>query len=185
MGQLRLIGGAWRGRRITFPDAPGLRPTPDRVRETLFNWLGQRLPGWTCLDLFAGTGALGFEAASRGAERVVLVERQRRLIEHLRQWAEALEPSRFVIYAGDALQCASAWSEPVDLLLLDPPYRSGWLPRLAPYFDRLVRPAGAIYAEAEHPIEALGAWRVVKAGRVGQVHYHLLRRVEEPDADSR
>ncbi len=183
MGQLRLIGGTWRGRKISFPDAPGLRPTPDRVRETLFNWLGQRLTGWVCLDLFAGTGALGFEAASRGAERVFFIERQRHLVAHLHRWAETLDPQRLVIVGGDAVQCALSWREPVDLLFLDPPYRQGWLEQLAPVLDQLVRPDGAIYAEAERPIDRLGAWKAVKAGQAGQVHFHLLRRSLDKDAD--
>jgi 16S rRNA (guanine966-N2)-methyltransferase len=183
MGQIRLIGGMWRGRRISFPDAPGLRPTPDRVRETLFNWLGQRLTGWVCLDLFAGTGALGFEAASRGAERVVFIERQRRLVDHLHRWAEALDPTRLVIVGGDALQCALSWHEPVDLLFLDPPYHRGLLEQISPLLDQLVRPDGAVYAEAERPIERLGQWQTIKAGRAGQVHFHLLRRLPDKDAD--
>ncbi|GAB6050170.1 16S rRNA (guanine(966)-N(2))-methyltransferase RsmD [Hydrogenophilus islandicus] len=176
MGQIRIIGGEWRSRRITFPERLGLRPTPDRVREILFNWLGQRLEGLSCLDLFAGSGALGFEAASRGASRVTLVEKNRHVAAALAEWAKKLAPERVVVLPRDALQCATSWSEPVDLLFLDPPYHAGWLERLTPHLDRLVKADGAIYAEAERPIVQLGAWQVVKAGSAGQVHYHLLKR---------
>ncbi|BBD77889.1 16S rRNA (guanine(966)-N(2))-methyltransferase RsmD [Hydrogenophilus thermoluteolus] len=183
MGHVRIIGGEWRGRRLTFPEAPGLRPTPDRVRETLFNWLGQRLNGQTCLDLFAGSGALGFEAASRGAQRVFLVERNRRLAASLHRWAQTLAPERVAVVVRDALQCAAAWREPVDLLFLDPPYRAGWLEKLTPHLDRLVKATGTIYAEAEAPIDCLGAWQVVKRGTAGQVHYHLLERLPQTNSD--
>lgn len=176
MARLRLIGGAWSSRLLTVPDLPGLRPTPDRVRETLFNWLGQELTGLSCLDLFAGTGALGFEAASRGAARVTLVERDRRLVRRLEENRRLLGGDTVRILLADALECARAWSEPVDVLFLDPPYRERWPERLEPWLDRLVRPEGAIYLEAEHEIETLGAWHTVKRGRAGQVHYHLLER---------
>lgn len=176
MARLRLIGGAWRSRLLTVPDLPGLRPTPDRVRETLFNWLGQDLTGLSCLDLFAGTGALGFEAASRGAARVTLVERDRRLARQLEESRRLLRADAVRILFADALECARTWSEPVDVLFLDPPYRQGWPERLEPWLDRLVRPEGTIYLEAERDIEALGAWHSVKRGRAGEVHYHLLER---------
>lgn len=176
MARLRLIGGAWRSRVLTVPDRPGLRPTPDRVRETLFNWLGQDLTGLTCLDLFAGTGALGFEAASRAAARVILVERDRHLARQLEENRKALRADRVEIITANALECARTWSELVDVLFLDPPYHAHWPERLEPWLDRLVRPEGAIYLEAEHEVETLGAWHTVKRGRAGQVHYHLLER---------
>ena len=102
MARLRLIGGAWRSRLLTMPDLPGLRPTPDRVRETLFNWLGQDLTGLSCLDLFAGTGALGFEAASRAAARVTLVERDRRLARRLEENRRLLGGDTVRILLADA-----------------------------------------------------------------------------------
>ncbi|MCX7946596.1 MAG: 16S rRNA (guanine(966)-N(2))-methyltransferase RsmD [Hydrogenophilus sp.] len=176
MGTVRIIGGCWRGARLHFPDRPGLRPTPDRVRETLFNWLGQRLDGLRCLDLFAGSGVLSFEAVSRGALHATLVERDRRLVLSLHRFAATHTPDRFTILFQDALQCAARWENPVDCLFLDPPYRSDYLMRLTPYVDRLVRPEGVIYAEAAWPIATLGGWQTVRYGQAGQVHFHLLRR---------
>ncbi len=179
MGQIRIIAGSWRGRKLSVADAPGLRPTPDRVRETLFNWLGQYLHGRVCLDLFAGSGALGFEAASRGAAAVTLVERNARLVRQLERHKHMLGADNVEIITADALQFAHSWSHPgVDVLFLDPPYRQGWLERLAPFLDRLVQPNGTIYAEAETPLTALGAWQVVRRGRAGEVHFHLLQRAE-------
>src|SRR5205814_2496593 len=100
--RVRIIGGEWRSRLVQFPDAPGLRPTPDRVRETLFNWLGQRLDGLACLDLFAGSGALGFEAASRGAARVVMVEHDRAVSAHLERTRALVGARQVEIVQGDA-----------------------------------------------------------------------------------
>jgi len=185
---LRIIGGEWRRRVLRFPDALGLRPTPDRVRETLFNWLGQDLTGLSCLDLFAGSGALGFEAASRGAVRVVMVERDPVAAGALRDNAKALAGSRVEIVRGDALQFAAMprpEAERFDVIFLDPPYREGWLERLTPLLEGLAGEDTMIYAEAEHPVATLGAWSVVRQGRAGQVCYQLLQRqraVDECDA---
>ena len=103
LSQVRIIGGKHRGRKLPVADAPGLRPTPDRVRETLFNWLGQNLTGWHCLDLFAGSGALGFEAASRGAESVVLVEQSSRVAKGLQAAAALLNEPGLRVVCADAL----------------------------------------------------------------------------------
>jgi 16S rRNA (guanine966-N2)-methyltransferase len=136
---VRIIGGHWRGRRLRFPARPGLRPTPDRVRETLFNWLAKEIPEAQVLDLFAGSGALGFEAASRGAGTVVLVERDRAVAEALRANAAALGAGRVRIECSGALEFLSGARTPFDIVFVDPPYRyaqraavcdrldSGWL----------------------------------------------------------
>src|SRR6187455_1828353 len=118
--RVRIIAGAWRSRLVHFPDAPGLRPTPDRVRETLFNWLGQRLDGVVALDLFAGSGALGFEALSRGAARVVMVESDRAVLSALRESARALDAKDAEIVAGDALKYLERTAEKFDVVFIDP-----------------------------------------------------------------
>ena len=174
MSRVRITGGEWRSRLIQVTEGPGLRPTPDRVRETLFNWLGQDLSGLSCLDLFAGSGILGIEAASRGAAEVVLIEQDRNTFAHLRSNAAIFADPRLKPICSDALKWASASTRSFDLVFLDPPYRQGWLEKIEPFLSRLTRPGARVYAEAEHPLEALGAWRCIKQGRAGQVHFHLL-----------
>ena len=133
MNTVRIIGGEWKRRQLRFPDALGLRPTPDRVRETLFNWLGQDLSGRRCLDLFAGSGALGFEAASRGAERVIMVEQSPEVVAALENNTRLLAAGdRLRIIRGDAVKSAPSFVSregKFDVLFLDPPYRQGWLER--------------------------------------------------------
>lgn len=174
MNSVRIIGGDWRRRVLRFPDSEGLRPTPDRVRETLFNWLGQDLSGLCCLDLFAGSGILGFEAASRGATEVVMVEKDRRVFAHLERAAAAFADPRLRPVCGDALKWAAASTQGFDLVFLDPPYRHGWLERVEPLLPRVCKPGARIYAEAEHSLDTLGAWQVIRRGAAGQVHFHLL-----------
>ena len=177
MSRLRITGGQWRSRLIKVLEAPGLRPTPDRVRETLFNWLGQDLEGLDCLDLFAGSGILGFEAASRGARRVTQVESDRRVFETLRQNGATLGGDHFEPMLADALNfvpSAVAQGRKYDLLFLDPPYRRGLLERVVPHLASLAQPGMRIYAEAEHALESLGDWQTTKRGQAGQVFYHLL-----------
>lgn len=174
VSRVRIVGGEWKRRLITFSAAPGLRPTPDAVRETLFNWLGQDLTGLVCLDLFAGSGVLGFEAASRGAAHVTLVERDRRTFAALKENAAVLVADRLELISEDALKFLSRASRRYDLLFLDPPYRLGWIERVEPWLPGVLAPDARIYAEAEHPIERIGAWETVRGGRSGQVYYHLL-----------
>ena len=181
MNQLRIIGGLWRSRRLDFPDGDGLRPTPDRVRETLFNWLGQDLSGKHCLDLFAGAGALGFEAASRGAARVVLVDDAKKVVQALKKNIAALGASGAVEVVGmDVLRYLSlresSGERRFDVVFLDPPYRQDWLSRLEPWLPSLLEPDAALYVEAEFPITALGRWKPVRQGKAGQVYFHLLRQ---------
>jgi 16S rRNA (guanine966-N2)-methyltransferase len=180
MNSVRIIGGEWRRRVLRFPDSAGLRPTPDRVRETLFNWLGQDLSGRSCLDLFAGSGALGIEAASRGAAKVVLVENASRVLAALAANVRLLDAGeRLEIVATDAVKFASAQSSAAlrfDVIFLDPPYKQGWLERLAPLLPALATETGVLYVEAEHALDICGAWRTVRRGRAGQVFYHLMER---------
>ena len=175
MNRVRIIGGAWRSRLIDFPDLPGLRPTPDRVRETLFNWLGQDLTGLVCLDLFAGSGALGFEAASRGAKWVTLVESDARAAAALERSAAALGTRDVEIRRMNALQFLSFSDRRYDLAFLDPPYRQGWLDRVLEPLQRVLQPDALVYAEAERELGDLGLWRTVRHKKAGQVHYHLMR----------
>jgi 16S rRNA (guanine966-N2)-methyltransferase len=178
LNSVRIIGGRDRRRVLKFPDSEGLRPTPDRVRETLFNWLGQELDGWHCLDPFAGSGALGFEAASRGAARVVMVEQAPRVLAALRENHEMLQkPPEVVIIRGDALQYLASSTAKFDLIFLDPPYKKGWIPRLEAFLPGVMNEDGVIYVEAEHEIESLGDWRTERHGKAGEVHFHLLRRL--------
>lgn len=157
-------------------EVEGLRPTPDRVRETVFNWLGQDLEGLTCLDLFAGTGAMGFEAASRGAARVVLVEQDARAYAQLKRNAALIEARNVELVRGDALAYLRNHTGSVefDVVFLDPPYRQGWLERLEPLLGGVLGPQSLIYVEAEHAVEQLDSRRAVRHGRAGQVHYQLL-----------
>ena len=176
-GTVRIIGGKWKGRKLRI--AAGVRPTPDRVRETVFNWLARDLPGTRVLDLFAGTGALGFEALSRGAERAVLVERNRAT-------ARALAAQRDVLGAAAAIEQADAldWLAHSDerwhVAFLDPPFDSGLLPAALAAVSARLTPAGFVYVESEDALGALdvdaAGFAVHRAGRAGAVHYGLLRR---------
>lgn len=179
MSRVRIVGGAWRSRLIEVAHAPGLRPTPDRVRETLFNWLGQDLTGRHCLDLFAGSGILGLEAASRGAERVTLVERNARVAHALQQSMNTLAATRVELVRGDALEFVRSTVGRYDVVFLDPPYNQGWLARLEPLLGRLVQPDGWLYVESEAPLAQLGDWRTVKQGKAGQVNFHLMQGTGE------
>jgi len=180
--EVRIIGGQWRRTRLPVPDKPGLRPTPDRVRETLFNWLGQDLGGWRCVDAFAGTGALGLEAASRGAAEVLLVEQDPAQAAQLRQTAQRLQADAVRVQRGDGVAALRAQAPgSVDLVLLDPPFDAAELfaPALAAA-AAAVRVGGWVYLEAPAQADAealqtlnLAPHRHLKAGAV---HAHLLRR---------
>ena len=180
MSEVRLIGGRWKRSKLPVADAPGLRPTPDRVRETLFNWLGQDLTGWRCLDAFAGSGALGFEAASRGAGQAVLLERDRRLARSLGETRLRLKAEAVVrIEAADALTwMARASSDAFELVFIDPPFD---LPLVEPALAlaaRLVVPQGFVYVEAGRPVDAPPGLTPYRQGRAGAVHFQLLQRVD-------
>jgi 16S rRNA (guanine966-N2)-methyltransferase len=175
MNKVRIIGGALRRHMISFPDAEGLQPTPDRVRETLFNWLGQTLYGRTCLDLFAGSGALGFEAASRGAERVVMVEMNRTVLRALQDNVNKLGCANVLIQGQDGLEFASCDAHKYDVIFLDPPFQSDYLPKLLEILPQRLNENGMVYVESGAAITVPPPWQVIKSGKAGQVHYQLLQ----------
>ncbi len=184
--QVRIIGGQWRSRIVRFPDAQSLRPTPDRLRETLFNWLGQSLDGKRCLDLFAGSGALGFEAASRGALRVLMVERSGRAVAQLKANQTRLAAKNIEIVEADALRLAAGLApNSFDVVFLDPPFGdAAMLQRAVELAVPLVSLGGALYIEAGEPVDprqtpALSGWAITREGKAGAVRYHLLRRENE------
>jgi 16S rRNA (guanine966-N2)-methyltransferase len=171
--RVRIIGGDWRSRIVRFPPAAPLRPTPDRVRETLFNWLGQRLDGLACLDLFAGSGVLGFEAASRGAARVVMVERDRDTAKQLRTSAAELGAVQVEIVLGDGIDFLARDAGRYDVVFLDPPYASDLAARALERLPERVNPGARVYAESAEALEAGPAWGLVREGRAGAVRYAL------------
>lgn len=181
-GRLRIIGGRWRGRRLPVPQAPGLRPTPDRVRETLFNWLAPYLEGSHCLDLFAGSGALCLEALSRGAAHAVLVEKAAHVATMLRLNIETLKAAGADVRNMDAVAYLEGPVEPADILFLDPPFTAAELiGRCADIIEARgwVKPGGFIYVEAPSRLKNLPlppTWEVVRSKIAGQVGYHLARR---------
>lgn len=180
-GEVRIIGGQWKRTRLQVPDRPGLRPTPDRVRETLFNWLGQDLSGWRCLDAFAGTGALGLEAASRGARDVYLVEQDAGLVANLQAVALRLKADRVQVLRGDGVtQLTQRRGDGLDLVFLDPPFGGALFEPALRAAAEALAPDGRIYLEAptawdEALLAPLGLvlQRHLKAGAV---HAHLLAR---------
>jgi 16S rRNA (guanine(966)-N(2))-methyltransferase RsmD len=162
------------------PDLPGLRPTSDRVRETLFNWLGQTLTGWRVLDAFAGTGALGFEAASRGAEAVVMVEREATLVDGLRASQKRLQATAISIHRANALNWMTACADRFDLIFLDPPFADDLFDRALAAAVPLLAEGGVIYVESPHEIAAPAGFAIWREGRAGAVHYRLLRAEDNP-----
>ena len=175
-GRVRIIGGEHRGRRIAVAERPGLRPTPDRVRETLFNWLGQRLDGLACLDLFAGSGALGFEAASRGAARVVMVENDRKAFEGLCSARDLLRASQIEIVLDDAIGYLAQSEERFDVVFLDPPFGQNALAAALERLPARLTPGARVYVEAPEPLELAAPWRELRRARAGQVSYQLMER---------
>jgi 16S rRNA (guanine966-N2)-methyltransferase len=172
-GQVRIIAGEFRGRRIAVPRKPDLRPTPDRVRETLFNWLGQWLDGRSCLDLFAGSGALGFEAASRGAARVVMVESDRAAFAALESARAKIGARAVELVQGDALRYLQEARERFDVVFLDPPFRQNALPAVLERLEARLAPAARVYMESAAPAAADERWKPLKQARAGQVSYQL------------
>ena len=180
-GEVRIIGGQWKRTRLKVVSKPGLRPTPDRVRETLFNWLGQDLTGWRCLDAFAGTGVLGFEAASRGAASVLMLEHDPALVAQLAAQQQRLGADAVRVQRGDAVSALrQATPASVDLVFIDPPFDGDLFQSALKAAALAVAADGYIYLEA--PVEwteetlaplGLAAYRHLKAGAV---HAHLLRR---------
>ncbi|HJS21310.1 MAG TPA: 16S rRNA (guanine(966)-N(2))-methyltransferase RsmD [Steroidobacteraceae bacterium] len=185
--ELRIIGGAWRGRRVKFPDVAAIRPTPDRVRETLFNWLQYDIAGSRCLDLFAGSGALGLEALSRGAARVVFVDREREVIEQLSATLAVLGAGAGTLEHRDAVRFLEGEPRPFDIVFLDPPFNRDLLPGVCGTLESRgwLVPGALIYLEspAQNAAPVLpGTWTLMKSGRAGEVGYHLARRGPTPAA---
>ena len=177
--EVRLIGGMWKRSKLPVADAPGLRPTPDRVRETLFNWLGQDLSGWRCLDAFAGSGALGFEAASRGAGQVVLLERDRRLALGLNEVKLRLKADGVRIETTDALAwMARCPPDAFELVFIDPPFDAPLVEPALALAARLVVPQGFVYVEAGHAVAPAAGLKLHREGRAGAVHFRLLQRTD-------
>lgn len=186
-GTLRIIGGRWRTRRITFIESEGLRPTPNRVRETLFNWLAPEIQGSRCLDLFAGSGALSIEALSRGAASVTIVDRSKSVIDRIERQLEALDASgshgavQFVV--SDALRWIDsepAAASPFDIAFIDPPFREDLAARCCARLasSALLRAGALAYIESAErivPADLPGTWEIVRQKRANQVHYCLCR----------
>lgn len=177
MNQVRLNAGVWRSRILKFPDAEGLRPTSDRVRQTLFNWLGQEMTGKACLDLFAGTGALGFEALSRNARQATMLELAKAPFQALLQNQRLLGATQADIRQMDALQFLAQNKQRYDVIFCDPPYHKQWLEKLLPQLASHLAEDGLLYVEAEYALKSDPDWQVIKSGKAGQVFYHLLQPV--------
>lgn len=178
--EVRLIGGSLKRSKLPVADRPGLRPTPDRVRETLFNWLGQDLAGWRVLDAFAGSGALGFEAASRGASEVLLLERDPVLARSLQASQARLQATALRVECADAIgwmtRCPPGR---FDLVLIDPPFDAGLQAPALAAAAPLLAPGGLLYLESSDalaPQQQPFEFALSRQGRAGAVHYHLLRR---------
>lgn len=175
-GSLRVVGGAWRGRRVAIPEHPGLRPTPDRVRETLFNWLAPQVAGARCLDAYAGTGALGLEALSRGAASCVFIESDAALARAIEAAARTLGAAVTVLRGASPL----AWRDlegRFDLVFLDPPFNGDGLTQALAALPPYLAPGHRVYLEyaAAAPPALPAGWRLLKAKRAGAVGYALAR----------
>jgi 16S rRNA (guanine966-N2)-methyltransferase len=191
-GQLRIIGGEWRSRRFAFPDGPGLRPTPDRVRETLFNWLSPHVEGARVLDPFAGSGALFLEALSRGAEQALALDLNPDSVAALRGHLDVLRCGKGQLLQSDALRYLDTQApSPFDLVFLDPPFNLGLLAPVCELLENRgwLAPRAWVYTESETPPSALGLpgnWRLHREKKAGQVYYALWQRSAEaghfPDA---
>jgi 16S rRNA (guanine966-N2)-methyltransferase len=180
-GKVRIIGGQWKRTPLAVPQIEGLRPTPDRVRETVFNWLFTLrggLEGARCLDLFAGSGALGFEAASRGAAQVMLVEQHAQLVSALHAVRAKLNAAQIEVRQGDALaivrDLARRMPQQFDVVFLDPPYAARSLPATLAAIAPLLAPQAYVYAENHAPL-AFEGWHAVRQDKAGAVHYGLMQ----------
>lgn len=183
-GSFRIIGGRWRGRRLRFPEIDQLRPTPDRVRETLFNWLTPIIDGAVCLDLYSGSGALGIEALSRGAAECTFVDHSAVALDAIRQHADMLQVERVSFVNAEALAYLKRCQSSFDIIFIDPPFDADAWPRLLHRIveNELLRPGGRIYLEAPAtagppPLPATLA--LVRSKRAGRVGYHLASAAEE------
>ncbi|MDT8363456.1 MAG: 16S rRNA (guanine(966)-N(2))-methyltransferase RsmD [Nitrosomonas sp.] len=174
-GVARIIGGQWRSRLIDIPKGGQIRPTPDRVRETLFNWLGQDLTGVTCLDLFAGSGALGFEAASRGADTVVMVEKDAIAMRCLQTSATNLAADKVSLVHKHASNFLVYDQNRYDVIFVDPPFDTDLLFKVLPLLPARLNPNGCVYVESRRKFTTEGAWLIWKQSQAGNVNYCLLK----------
>ncbi|MBC8520356.1 MAG: 16S rRNA (guanine(966)-N(2))-methyltransferase RsmD [Gammaproteobacteria bacterium] len=177
--RLRIVAGEWRGRTLSFPDNPGIRPTPDRVRETLFNWLQPTISGALCLDLFAGSGALGLEALSRGASHVDFVEFEQKSAQAIGEHLELLKSDRGEVFREDAfIFLEKRELSPYSLIFLDPPFNRDMLEKVFILLERSeLSPKLQLYIETEQGVDELeipSDWVVARKGKAGQVRYMLL-----------
>ncbi len=180
-GFVRIISGLWRGRKLPVHDAEGLRPTTDRVKETLFNWLAQDIPHAKCLDLFAGAGSLGFEAASRQADKVIMIELNPTVFKQLKQNCTTLKAENIELINGDALKYLSAEGTPHDVVFIDPPFRQGLLEQTCRLLEqnKWLAEGAMIYLEAEKewPLSHIpDNWELHREKTAGQVCYRLFVR---------
>jgi 16S rRNA (guanine966-N2)-methyltransferase len=181
-GLVRIIAGKWRGRKLKVLDMKGLRPTPDRVRETLFNWLAPSLPGAHCLDLFAGSGVLGFEALSRGAASVEMIDASAQIVAHLQTEAQTLQAENLLIRKVTVPEGLLPPTQVFDIVFVDPPYQANLLLPTCHHLEdkQFLAPQAIIYLEADRPIEDNELpqnWRLLKKQKAGQVFYHLAQRI--------
>lgn len=182
---VRIIGGQFRGKKITFPDLPGLRPTPNRVRETLFNWLMHHIQGKHCLDAFAGSGALGFEAWSRGASQVTFIEQSPAACRHLKKYINAFASPALSLVETHTIQYLSRHiSAPFDIVFLDPPFDEPSLLKESVTClekNNLLVPTGLVYIESDHPVALhVNVWETIKEKKTGLVYYGLYRKRQIP-----
>ena len=177
-GKIRIIAGKWRGRKLDVINSPGLRPTPDRIRETLFNWIQQEIVAARCLDLFAGTGALAFEALSRGAAEVVMVESNPKIVESLKQHAELLKSENHEIHLADGLGWLKQGINGFDIIFLDPPFGKNYIEQCCALIikESLLNNGGMVYIESEKDLALPDGWEIWKQTRAGQVQAMLITR---------
>lgn len=180
-GEIRIIGGLYRGRKIKVPTVPDLRPTPDRVRETLFNWLAPYIQGAVCLDPFAGSGALGFEALSRGAKQVVMVDQASQVTQLLKEELKLFRIENALVYQAKAPEGLKAPASPFDIVFLDPPFQQALLLPTCFFLEEknYLAKNAIIYLEAKETLiesDLPSGWKISKSKKAGQVSYHLVMR---------
>lgn len=186
-GKVRIIAGEWRGRMLSVPNIPDVRPTPDRVRETLFNWLAPTIAGARCLDLFAGSGVLGFEALSRGATSVVFVDESPEVVRLLQSELARFKAKNAVVYKAKVPEHLQPAMVPFDVVFLDPPYQAGLLLPTCQYLEKhgFLSEGAYVYLEASTEItdnDLPSGWHLLKSRKAGQVAYHLAVREVHNDA---
>ncbi len=172
--QVKIIGGQWKRKNVSFVDTPGLRPTPIRVRETLFNWLDQDLTGKVCLDLFSGSGVIGFESLSRGASSVVMVEKSPQVFKMIQENKKLLQAEKAQLHFMDALVFLQKNNAKFDIIFCDPPFNESWEDKLFPQLANHLTKDGLIYFESESAFKEHSEFNVLKKRKAGNVFYHLV-----------